>query len=318
MKKFLALFLWLSFFYLDAHVYSDEAGIDFSQPTQNDQAYDLSYNYGSSIKEARIELGVAFGDYIGIRHGYTELGFFGMAKTPNDIYPFVEARGFLLSNRDWVTSVGFGFRKPLCTCCPVIIGANIYYDFENAKFSEAVDCNCCDSKSVRRHFQSIGIGFEILSPCVDFRTNAYLPVRAEHNNRTTYSYPGGYVLHFKSTRYIQYGVDAEVGKRFNFCSELYAAVGGYGYFYKDTKSFYGPFARLEYGFGDYLTLQARYSYDKRFHSSVQGRILFSLPLETLFRCFEACCCTCFDPLVQPVQRNYIPFVQKKCCWNANW
>lgn len=341
MKKVHVLTSLLSFFYMQVCIAQEEVKTDCDQNLQEEtkdccrdpreenrtdfvqslpecEKNCLPCNSMSCLKVARIEFGAAFGDYIGIRHGYSELGLFGMVKTPMDSYVFFEGRGFLLSHHDWVTSLGLGFRMPMCSPGPFILGANIYYDHLSSRLSTEGNCDCCILNPLRRSFGSLGVGLEILSCFADFRVNAYIPVREKRTFDSHFTYPGGYFARLKTTHYIPSGVDAEISKRLNFCSCFYAvgAIGGFGYF--NYKEIYGPYARLEFGWGDYLSLQARYSYDRVFHSCGQGRIIFSLPLEQLARCFDACCNFCFDPITQPVRRNYIPFTRKECCWDWNW
>lgn len=320
MKKMRVFTLLFSFFFIQGLAYSEEVGKLSDQCMPCIQETLPSCNFENCLKASRLELGAAVGDYIGIRRGYTEIGYFGMIKVPAETYVFLDARGFLISNHDWVTSLGLGFRKPLDPCSPVIFGANIYYDYRNVHFSKEKHCESCLTRPKRPSLESLGVGFEILTEGVDFRANVYLPVKDKLRSKAYYTYSNGYFASVKVTRDIPYGFDGEISKRLNFYSTLYAtgAVGGYGYFYRQAKDIYGPFVRLELGWRDYLSLQARYSYDNHFHSSVQGKVMLSLPFEILTQCFDTCSVRCFDPIIQSVQRNYIPFTQKKCCWKWNW
>lgn len=322
MKQKIFIFLAIVF---SSHLqgYSELAN-DSNLFYSNCQLADCSTYSCDFFKIAKIEFGSASGKYIGIRHGYNELGLFATSMTPNNTAFFIEARGFLLYNHDWVANLGLGFRKPICTPYSIILGANIYYDYENAKFwkeeDSEEDSNDCHLKSLRHSFGSLGFGFEILSNCIDFRTNVYLPIKKEFNTKSTFSYPGGYLLSLNRQYYIHYGIDAEVSKRFNLFSQFNAigTLGTYAYFHKHTENIYGLSTRIEFWWRDYLSLQGRYSYDHQFHSNFQAKILLSLPLDKIAYGFYECCAICFDPLTQPIQRNYIPFIQKRCCWDWNW
>lgn len=318
MRKFGVFALMIAFFYVQVGFGEENKARVRKGCSESENK--VSCNTDNFFKVGRIEFGTAFGNYIGIRQGYAELGLFGMIKIPSESYLFLEGRGFLLSNNDWVGNMGFGIRKTFCLFSPVILGANIYYDYRSAHFTKEENCECCFLNSFRKSFASLGLGFEMLSEYMDFRSNIYLPMKEKQSSKSYFSYSNGHFSSLQTIRYIPYGIDAEIGKRLNFCSQFYAtgAAGLYGYFYRNSKKVYGPFIRLKFGWGDYLSLQARYSYDNRFHSSLQGSLLFSLPFEQLAHCLNACCTICFDPMTQPVQRKYILFTEKKCCWKWSW
>lgn len=277
----------------------------------------------SRINACRLEFGAAFGSYIGLRQGYSELGIFASSSTPSGPFFFVEGREFRLAHKDWAGSLGVGFRTPICFCSS-IFGANIYYDYRESNLRQDVCCQttCQDlSKSLHTHFSRIGLGFEMFSPCIDSRLNIYIPVKSTRSGKKVFfNLTRGFRAHYRNKEFTPYGIDGEVGRTIPLlnCLSAYAAIGAYAYHHNDFKSFWGPHARIEINWLDYLSLQFRYSYDCEFHSSYQGEVLFSIPLEKLFRCFCDCPDICYNRYDQRVRRNYIPFTEKRCCWKWNW
>lgn len=267
------------------------------------------------LAASKLELSAAFGDYIGVHGGYYEYGLFLMSNRFQEQNYFFDARAFQLRNKDWAGSLGVGIRK---ICHWQVWGANLYYDYRSTKLTQSP----CRRGSERKHcgFNRIGIGFEMLSPCFDSRFNIYIPIGSSTRNTSTrINYLAGYHAEFKSHAHIAYGADLEIGKRFQITdyTYMYAAFGGYYYKNKHLKHIVGPALRLEYAFREFLKLQFRYSYDDTFKSGFQGEILLSIPLED-FSNWWCSWIDCYNPLTQPVRRNYVPFVKKRNCWDWNW
>lgn len=270
----------------------------------------------------QVIFGAAFGDYIGIRHGYSELGFFTSVADQEDHHIFVDARQFNLHHNDWAGSIGTGLRAPICNA---VLGANIYYDHLSTRLNEDRYCDgICNLPPDRKHvsFNRLGLGAEFLSCLYDARVNGYIPLGKTYHsgNPVVYNLGDGFVAEYRNNVFLRWGVDGEVGTSLfkNDCFSSYVAVGGYYYDNKNLDSYYGPQARAEVWWKNYASLQFYYTYDHENQSQYMGKILFSIPLEDIYNCFcgQSCCC---DPgYNQLVRRNYIPFVDRSRCWKWNW
>ncbi len=282
----------------------------------------------------RLIAGATFGKFIGLQQGYAEFGFFAGIPVRQNAHIFVDAREFNLSNKDWAGSLGIGYRYACENVCDghyEIYGCNVYYDYRQTHFKQDICClENCDrlSASSKGNFNRIGVGAEYLSTCFDFRVNGYIPiVKSTHFGRAIhFDLLGNNFGSYRNSEFLRWGVDGELGKGYSFCNacfNTYLGVGGYYYKHKDLEGLGGVQARFEISWREFITLQFRYSYDPHYSSKYQGQILVTVPLRTLFNCLcltEECCepsdvCIPWD---QRVQRNYVPFVDRGCCWKWNW
>ncbi|OAI50215.1 hypothetical protein AYO37_01325, partial [Opitutia bacterium SCGC AG-212-L18] len=263
----------------------------------------------SPFIDARIEIGYSWGQFIGIKEDYAELGLFLPAVFCDQWAIFVDGRGYRFENDQWGASAGVGVRRFICD--GNILGVNFYYDYlegENRGF-----------------FDRFGVGFEWLGPCFDLRVNGYYPVGGHESivsNTFTCTYPGTAFVYTRSRVdfSISKGFDAEIGMPL-FCKchfRLYGAVGPYYYDRKNHEGFWGGYARLDLSIWDYFWVRVRSSYDEVYHSRTQVTLLLSLPLD--FLCNWRCCRDyCRDLLTQPVRRNGIIFTDQPCTQRTwNW
>ena len=259
--------------------------------------------------------GAAWGNFIGFKKGYSELGIFAAAANRANTHIFFDGREFNLAKDRWAGSLGLGFRIPLC-CCSYILGANVYYDYLQAKLSHCSE----ESRCRNRAFNRVGVGVEFLSSCFDLRINGYIPVgkRERMGEPLEIVFFDGLHAELRHGKVLNWGIDAEIGipifQNNQFSS--YLAVGGYYYAHMRSKHIYGPQARLELWWQRYVSVELWYSYDQRYQSQYLGKVFFNIPLEELCNCFcgEVCC----DSLKKLVRRNYIPFLEDKCCASFHW
>ncbi|MBA2727562.1 MAG: inverse autotransporter beta domain-containing protein, partial [Parachlamydiaceae bacterium] len=149
---------------LSADESSDSA---LEEPTNGIHFRSLRRNEGSALGEVS---------------SYNSLEAFSFSCNYQNFYPFVDLRchGFGEKCQN-AANMGVGFRfAPYFT--KAILGANVYCDYRNYH---------------DRSFNQIGIGFESLGPCLNFRFNAYLPLG--ENSRVCSSkycakFPGGYYI----------------------------------------------------------------------------------------------------------------------------
>jgi hypothetical protein len=273
----------------------------------------------AAADELFIETGAAAGRFIGLKENYLEAECFYVGDWACNWAPLMDAHAYFLENSTWAGSAGIGFRAQGCGC-DRLWGMNLFYDFRELEFRDY--CNCEPQKRERHFFHRAGIGFESLGTCVDYRANVYIPIGNQEISGKKESFNNignGYYASFRKKEYLYAGVDAEVGFRTpSWCDlSLYGAVGGYYYHHDDLKDLIGPMARLDIQYGSWLTLEGRYSYDQVNNSSAQGRLMLTIPLDALWNCCTEAC-SCFNPFIQPLQRNGLIFTERTCCWNYNW
>jgi hypothetical protein len=321
-------------------------GVEMGSPFLVSKHFVDDYDFQSqdccniSIDTCQLIFGAAVGDYIGIRRGYSEFGVFTAFTLDDHLHGFVDAREFHLHDNQCVGSLGVGIREPIHDCA--VIGANLYYDYLDSCFHEegcrtkncrlnnglsrvCSEVGCEIDKRVYKTFSRIGIGLEYLSDCFDARFNSYIPVgrTSIFGHPVTFTWPEGWFSEYRTQNFFRWGLDAELGRTLSCwnCFSTYLALGGYYYDHKSLESIYGPMARFEVAWQRYLTVQVTYTYDREFQSRAQGKILFSIPLEDLFQCLSDCfcgSCPCDNQYCRLVRRNYVPFLDRRCCWDWNW
>lgn len=287
-------------------------------PFENSKANEIEETaiFNNFFDGARIEIGYAGGKFIGIQRDYAEYGLF-LPAALNQFLIFADGRGYQFRNTHchnhrprWAASVGGGIR--ISDCCERILGANVYYDYLQKRHT--------------KEFDRIGAGLEWLGDCWDIRANGYWPIRSErHFGRTkVFHYKGGFKSKCRESEFaIGKGFDAEIGAPIWCCGifRIYGAAGPYYYHSKyigrNKKDFWGGYARLELNITDYFCVQARTSYDRRYHSHTQVRALLSIPFDALcnWQCLGE---YCQNICVQPVRRNGIIFTSHCCHSTQNW
>lgn len=258
---------------------------------------------------AQMHVGYAFGNYIGLKEGYLELGGFITPGMIERFQPLIDLKVYRLNNSHWAASIGGGARWK--DSCDRIWGANLFYDYRKAHFG---------------NFNRIGLGAELFNSnfwgfCFDYRLNIYLPIKSEHSKKRAGEEGEGYSVHKDSQNNWEFGqsgnsirekeftftgVDFEVGRRVweRDTLWLYAAAGPY--YYHHDRSIGGFQARLGLNWTQYLLIEARASFDNVFKSNLQGMITFNLPLP-----FWLPGCNPDEEMVQPIYRNGVIFEKHK-------
>lgn len=263
--------------------------------------------YDNSIfQKTRVELGYNIGKYISIDEDYSEIGIFAPLSLSNCCFtPFVDIHGYRFNDGKWAASTGIGIREKISE--DSVLGINIYYD-------------CRKEES---NFHQIGMGFEWLNECWDFRMNGYLPIAQKTHLSAMCVFDNIGDGFFATSRRIDYaysGFDAEVGvPLLNYCDfNLYGAAGPYYYLRSHRNHFWGGYGRLELDWRSILSFQIRMSYDKVNSTNVQGIIQLSLPLD--FFCSGSCWQNwgCHNLTDQPVRRNGVILTDHCCNWTWNW
>lgn len=253
----------------------------------------------------RLEISGIVGEGFGKDRRCASLKFFHAPKTfADNLQPFIDIREYYLSHDEWATNLGAGLRW--FNSNDRIWGVNVYYDL----------------RTRYRTFNQIGVGFESLGECLDFRLNGYFVMGRKKRARSTevYNYPGGFRMTCTPLLCAGNGANAEVGTHFGLCYpfKFYTAIGPYYYGSKAIGHFWGGLLRLKAYFKDYFSLEGRVSYDRKYHLKGQGIFTVSIPFDYLF---NACGCSmdiCRGLLFQPVERNEIIPLDKRCCWRQNF
>lgn len=255
---------------------------------------------------ANLELGYTYGQFIGMKKSYGELGLFFAPKHAKGIQHFIDARGYLIENGQGAASVGIGRRLWIADSCRVL-GANIYYDYRRGN---------------RGAFNRIGVGLEYLGECVDFRANGYFPLNhgvRKGKEHIFNAFIGPFFETCQEKEFAFLGFDFEIGRSlWSDCFfDVYGAIGPYFYHHSELDGIYGGYARLDLNLNDWLWLEARVSSDNMYHTNVQGTVNISFPLYRMFNC-SSCQNSCKDILTQPVQRNNVIFTESCCSRTFNW
>lgn len=291
---------------------NDELSLAIIEHAKADEPDYANYNW------SKIIIGGAFGKNIGLKKGYAEFGLLAGIPIQERAQLFGDARAFYYFNSCWSGSLGIGVRyacKEVCDENYDILGVNCYYDGIQATFGND---SCCLS---RRYFNRIGIGIEYLSSCLNLSLNGYLPVgRSTYGgNDSHYYYLWGYQGNRTKAASLPWGGDFEVGKNYCVGTEAinaYLGIGAYYYKFKERHGLTGVQVRVELSWQDFLSLQFLYSYDHKFTSKYQGKVLLSIPLYVFFHCLysaEIESCNEFVPWKECVTRNNTPFVEGNRC-----
>lgn len=217
--------------------------------------------------------------------------------------PFCDMRLHHLDNGTWDANIGLGCRYSLPHSL-YLIGCNLYADLRKTKHSI---------------FQQIGLGVEALSPYLKLRCNAYFSEGTNRHLSTCLfdDYEGNYL--FSVTQFehplnnIEGGVEVSLLQTKEI--QLHAAANLYCLFrHACTPSqALGTQGRITLSFPPYLFAEGSISYDRLFHTIVQGKIGFQVPLNS--RALKSG----LQALVTlPVRRQEIIPVEKYYRWWTNF
>lgn len=251
------------------------------------------------------------GNWFDNRIGYTSIHFFWPFPLGlnNNGFSYTDVRAHVFNNWTTAGNIGGGFRFVNPCNCSSIFGVNAFYDFRKTTWNN--------------YFQQIGIGFEILNSCFDFRFNGYLPIGTKTGrSRRTHHKFGKYFSHaIQQSRSCLGGFDAGIGKWIvkDACGtfDFYATLGIYSYFPKKHRhKIFGGEVRLLSNLIQYFSLDLRAKYDQVYGTQAQGKLAFYIPLGiSPCECFENKYiyddCYLRERLCQPLFRQEIIILDKR-------
>lgn len=266
----------------------------------------------------RLTISHTEGKWYDVEMGYTSFDAFlaFVEDHKGSIIPFIDLRQHVFNDGKLAANAGGGVRFAVDKSSN-IFGANLYYDYRRSKWGS--------------HFHQLGIGFEFLSPCVDFRLNFYLPLgKTNENSRLNVydQYIGPWWATCQEHRNAITGGDLELGtwlvpRRECRFVNLYAAITPYYYSSRHNHHdrVYGIIGRFETLLGEYFSLELKGGYDRSYKGMVQGTLCFQMPLDQLFHWESWCgkCCRWDCRAYQPVVRQELIVLDpKQCCWKSNF
>ncbi len=203
---------------------------------------------------------------VGYRSGYSTLEGFGIYDRNNYFMPFLDLRGHVFDDGKFAGNVGIGERTALFSISH-FLGIYCYYDVRQDRHGLTVN--------------QISPGIEVVGSRMEYRLNGYFPVgdaKSHKYNNSFDKFHGHHIIMKRKQRKALTGGDAEIGVHMTQSTkyDLYGAGGTY-YFSASDISSWGGKARLMGRYKEYITLEASYSYDRLFHSIVQGTVAFNLP-----------------------------------------
>jgi hypothetical protein len=249
-----------------------------------------------------IESGI--GDGPGNTPGYQGLDLFLAAPKLNDyLYPFLNQTFYRLNDNRFASTTGIGVRW-VTPYSGIILGTNLFYDYLQLH---------------RGSFNQLGIGFEVLGRCLDFRCNGYQPIGNKSHHLSTCVFDqfiGDFVMIKRRFKTVMEGLDGEfalhLARREGF--DLYICGGSYYYHSKPSGHCWGGSARIGLDYHRYIRIEGSYYSDNLFGQNFQGIIRLSLPFNI---CYSAQNCL-WDILMQPIERHPFAFSRNHCCWSSNF
>ena len=194
-----------------------------------------------------------------------------------------------------------------------VIGINLFYDFRQKNWG---------------NFSQLGGGIEVLTKLWEVHANAYFPVGVtQHHRKCVFDdYIGDYRAARKEFKFAcQYAFNADYGYYIvnlnNF--QMYASAGLY-FFGLDkcgTTSVVGVEALLRPQFKDYFSVELSMTHDQMYNTNFQINVIFTLPLydySSAIRKKKGPCGMPSRQIYQPVARDEIIILDKKCDWKFNW
>ncbi len=207
---------------------------------------------------------------VGYETGYSSGDLFLAPIWRHEFLPFMDLRFHVMNDGRFAFNGGLGLRTPFSD--DWVFGLNAYYDYRSAE-------NLSPSQ--------IGVGFEALGTLFDVRLNGYAPFS---NDEFFARHPvtiSGQTASFKEEAEAALPViNGEVGVPFfERCSNffLYGALGPYYLFQRKEHGFtfggsWGGEARVSVTLSKILQVEGLVTYDKIFHTTVQGVIALRIPL----------------------------------------
>lgn len=202
---------------------------------------------------------------IGYNKGYTSFDLFYTPDSYSNCHTFFDLRGHVFNDGRWATNLGIGLRY-MAECTDLVTGFNAYWDWRQAKY---------------RHFNQIGLGFELLWPCWDFVLNGYIPVGPKRASGSPEfaGFEGNFARIEKKYSLAMGGFDTALGAWLykSSCFGLHASLGGY-YFRGDfSQDFGGGIAKAKVSLWDWIFVEGQVSYDNRFKWVGQGELALRVP-----------------------------------------
>ena len=245
------------------------------------------------------------GRAVGFSRGYLTLEglFFPSPPSSSSVWPFIDIRAHRINDKEWAANAGIGVRYAPCYS-KIFYGVNAYFDYRSANHNKF-------------HYTQAGVGIEALGECWEFRSNVYIPIKAERTvQRCKFFYPGDFFI-FRDRKEGAYtGFDVEIGHYFRRCCNFnfYLGAGPYYYGGKPCPTPLGGFARGSFTFCKWLIFGGGVSYDKVFN--LQGN--FFIGIQAPFGCNTCSQNMCEWRMGQPVYRNELIVLDEYCKWQFNY
>ena len=209
---------------------------------------------------------------MGFNQGYTTAALYLFPNKNTSFTPFFNGNIHLFNNLYLASNLGAGLRFT-DDSENVTLGINGYYDYRNFK-------------SLTTHQAASGI--EILSRWINFRANAYFPFNGKRtdDHAVFNNFDGNRILLQQKVRYAFKQVDAEIAFELPGFFQQVNLEMGLGYYYlfqrKSPVSSVGPTSGGRVRFKAepirQFSIAVEYTYDKIFHSRVNGTVSFNIPL----------------------------------------
>ncbi len=271
------------------------------------------YANAEDILTIRLESAFSGGNTLGLQGRYGEAGVAVLLpRFYSGVQVIFDAHGYLLQEKKMAGSVGGGIRIADRFFPCRLLGVNGFYDVRQTPYGT---------------FQWVGLGFESLGPCFDFRLNGYFPEK--YSSRLLElcvfdEYSAGYRAERREYERANLGCDGEVGFALGYIRYCRIYAGAGGYFYKRSAASEhvpGAMGRLELDFMQFFRVDFRVTYDQVYQTNVQGKVSLFLPFEVLCEYFVGARVACYDPCpiyTQPFRRDGAFYTSHSCCWDWNW
>lgn len=253
---------------------------------------------------SRLEGGYAVGPFMGFKKNYGEIGLFLTPPMWKNWQSITDFRSYWIDKYKWGGSFGQGFRFWNLKSARAL-GGIVYYDYRPGE---------------HHSFQRMGVSLESLGTIWDFRLNGYLLINGsiKKGHLNVYRFPGGFIETCQIKEKALSSVDASIGchvwQRKKML--LYSALGPYYLSGKHTHIL-GGFFSLQFDWAHHLTLEANVSYDNKFHTQFQGKVILSFALYGLLSEYLSDIGN-RQILIQRVQRNPMIITQPRYKYTQNW